>query len=154
MQSQFGFVPFDLKILLSLARLEPGDDLQFAPPFPLLTQGWSLLQATHESLPEELKNLSEHYRNTTWTHLDSQGIKLCQSYLSRQTTNGTSGQSGNATEAVEKQPVGIVFVETAVDLDFEPPTALLGDAVEIAFEPLISQASTVDEEERGLEMSE
>jgi len=34
MQSKFGFVPFDLKILLSLARLEPRNDLQFAPPFP------------------------------------------------------------------------------------------------------------------------
>lgn len=110
MQNQFGFVPFDLQILLSLARLKPRRYLQIAPPFPLLTQGWSLLEATHESLPEELTELREHYRNTPWTHLDSYGVDLCRAYLARQTTSGTSGQSGD---------IPITTAEPAVELDLD-----------------------------------
>ena len=117
MQNQFGFVPLDLKILLSLAQTEPDEDFQFAPPFPLLTLGWSFLKATHEQLQEEFAQLTGHHRNTPWTHLDSFGVGLCQAYLVRQTTSGTSGQGGNVVVAVAEAPV---------EMKVEDPTAWAG----------------------------
>jgi hypothetical protein len=92
-QDRFGFVPFDFKILLTLAKI-PWDKFQFSPPFPLLTQGWSLLQATDESLPEELVDLPKHYCNAAWTHFDASGIALCRSYLEHQRHGITRGRGG------------------------------------------------------------
>lgn len=143
-QSQYGFVPFDLKILLSLARQEPMIPFEFAPPFPLLTQGWSLLQATHEQLPEELTELPRHYRNTSWTQLDSAGVSLCRAYLSNQTASGTSGQSGN---------IPVAFEEPATATLAEEPTRWLERAVDLARRDALAQAP-VDDEEQGMTMTE
>jgi hypothetical protein len=93
-QKRFGFVPFDFKVLLTLAKAASRDNFQFSPPFPLLTQGWSLLQATHESLPEDLVDLPKHYCNAPWTHFDASGIALCRSYLERQQQSRTRSQEG------------------------------------------------------------
>ena len=143
MQSKFGFVPFDLKILLLLARLDPGDDLQFAPPFPLLTLGWSLLQATNEYLPEELKDISEHYRNTTWTHLDTEGIEICQSYLSRQTKSGTSGLGiktptgiaiDSSLQPTHRTPDQVWYADTAVVVEQDNEDCLIETVVEVNIE--------------------
>jgi hypothetical protein len=145
MQGQFGFVPFDLKILLSLAQMVPRPSLEFAPPFPLLTLGWSLLKATHEHLPAELAKLDEHYRNTAWTHLDSSGLELCRSYLSRKRTSGTSSQSGN---------IPIVVTEPAVEVEIEEPGLWLRHAAEFAIEDQLEQTSVDGDEEQGLTMTE
>ncbi len=94
-QRRFGFTPFDFKILLDLSQTESRTKLDFMPPFPLLTQGWSLLQATHEELPGGLEELPDHYRNAAWTHFDAAGLELCRAYLEQQTESGT--QSGGGT---------------------------------------------------------
>jgi hypothetical protein len=90
-QSRFGFVPFDFKVLLKLSRAESDPSFEFAPPFPLLIQGWSLLQATHEELVEDLAELAMHYRNASWTQFDRRGLELCQSYLAAVDTSGAQG---------------------------------------------------------------
>jgi hypothetical protein len=110
-QDRFGFVPFDFKILLTLAKTT-WDNFQFSPPFPLLTQGWSLLQATDESLPEDLVDLPKHYCNAAWTHFDASGIVLCRSYLEHQQHSITRG------------PGGVSSVEVAETSD----TVEMGDA--------------------------
>lgn len=144
MESQYGFVPFDLKILLSLARLEPTIQFNFAPPFPLLTQGWSLLQATHEELPEELTDLPRHYRNTIWTQLDSAGVALCRTYLANQTTSGTSDQGGNLP-LFSEGPITAAFAE-------EPKT-WLERAVDLARQDALAQ-TPADDKEQGRMMTE
>jgi len=93
-QNRFGFVPFDFKVLLILAKTALQDNFQFSPPFPLLTKGWSLLQATDESLPEDLVDLPEHYCNAAWTHFDASGVALCRSYLEHQEQNIIRSQGG------------------------------------------------------------
>jgi hypothetical protein len=107
MQEQFGFVPFDFKVLLALVREEPLPYFHFAPPFPLLTRGWSLLQATHENLPHRIAELSEHYRNTSWTHFDPDGVALCRDYLGEASGGGTSGQGGSISYDVPENPAPV-----------------------------------------------
>jgi hypothetical protein len=100
MQRQFNFVPFDLKILHDLAGIPDQGAFEFDPPFPMLTYGWSLLNATHLELPERLAELREHYRNASWTNLDPEGVKLCQEYLAS-LKEGPSARGGNAPPQAE-----------------------------------------------------
>lgn len=141
MQNQFRFVPFDLKILLSLARVEQREDLEFAPPFPLLTLGWSVLKATHEELPEGLRELPDHYRNAPWTHLDSLGVQMCRDYLMR-LRSGPSSQSGNTP-----------FVIKEFHTSFEEPMVWPEQGIIETYniEPMISAE---DEEEQGFMTAE
>jgi hypothetical protein len=106
-QDRFGFVPFDLKILLDLSQSEIPADMRFEPPFPILTQGWSLLQATHEELPAGLEELPDHYRNAAWTHFDAEGLELCRAYLEQQTESGSHSGGGTVISA-EIAPAPIV----------------------------------------------
>lgn len=145
MQSQYGCVPFDLRILLALEQMDWDDHLQFAPPFPLLTPGWSLLQATHEHLPEELAELPKHYRNAAWTHFDAAGVSLCRSYLARQTTSGTSSPSGSIPVLID-EPLGEVLFEEPSD-GFELP------AENNPYEQLEQAASIDHDDEDGLTMT-
>lgn len=121
-QDRFAFVPFDLKILLALSQAEPQANLQFTPPFPMLTLGWSLLQATHESLPEDLVELPQHYRNASWTHFDSSGVALCRSYLEHQQGSRARGQGGMISFGVAEPVEAVELVDAS--LWFEHPARI------------------------------
>lgn len=114
MQNRFGFVPFDLKILLTLSRAEPQANLQFAPPFPMLTLGWSFLQATHESLPADLAELPQHYRNSPWTHFDPFGLALCRSYLEPHQESTAGGKCGSKFFDVTEQGKIVKVLDTSL----------------------------------------
>ncbi len=137
MQRQFSFVPFDLKILLSLARVEHRQDFEFAPPFPLLTLGWSLLKATHEQVPKELSKLAEHYRNGPWTHLDSLGVQICRDYLAT-LRSGPSSRGGNRPSVVDESAA----------VSFEEATLWPEPSVLETYD-VYPTASVEDEEEQG-----
>jgi hypothetical protein len=114
MQNRFGFVPFDLKILLTLSRAETQANLQFAPPFPMLTLGWSFLKATHESLPADLVGLPQHYRNASWTQFDSSGLALCRSYLEPHQESRAGGNCGRKFFEVTELGKIVKVVDTSL----------------------------------------
>jgi hypothetical protein len=140
-QHRFGFVPFDLKILLDLSQIEIPERVDFEPPFPLLTQGWFLLQATHEELPRGLAELPDHYRNAAWTHFDAAGLALCRAYLEEeQTRTGSQSGGGNIIKPAEVAPARIV---EAVDNSAWFEQAATFDAYHVE-----AQASARDDDEQ------
>jgi hypothetical protein len=82
---QFAFLPMDLAILSLLSDPSFRLDAQpVLPPFPLLTQGWPLMDASSMHLPEPLSGLRSHVLPAAWTSVDAEGYGLLEHYLAEE----------------------------------------------------------------------
>ncbi len=82
LQDDLGFVFFDVMLLVERQlKNKPGPE-RVSPPFPLLSQGWSLLPAFHSTLPASLQTLHQHRSSSSlWTVFDQVGVAMLTSAI-------------------------------------------------------------------------
>jgi cold shock CspA family protein len=86
--NRFQFIPMDLAVLSALSdkefRLE---DQLVLPPFPLLAQGWPLMDVAGIKLPPALAEARGHILPSPWTAWDKQGVAMVTRYLEGNSTD-------------------------------------------------------------------
>ena len=77
LRANLGVTFFDVSLLAGDRPGElPGSD-RVTPPFPLLSQGWSLLSALRAQLPGSLQTLHQHLLpSSLWTMFDETGVAM------------------------------------------------------------------------------
>jgi hypothetical protein len=77
---------FDIALLSRFLRkhqVTPADNI--FPPFPMLAQGWALLNARQISLPASLAGIEDHVVPSLWTLFDSRGVTMIQTAINNRT---------------------------------------------------------------------
>lgn len=76
LRGDLGFAFFDVSLLAGdLPGDLPGSD-RVSPPFPMLSQGWSLLSAFRAKLAGSLQTLRQHLLPSLWTMFDQDGVAI------------------------------------------------------------------------------
>jgi hypothetical protein len=76
LRRDLGWAFFDISLLTGdLSEAMPGQN-RALPPFPMLSQGWSLLSAFRVKLPGSLQQLQQHLLPTLWTMFDQGGVAI------------------------------------------------------------------------------
>jgi cold shock CspA family protein len=100
---RFHFIPMDLAILSALSdggfRLE---DQPVLPPFPLLAQGWPLMDVAGIKLPPALLEAREHILPSPWTTWDEQGVTMVAGYLDGSSTNDLKSTTETANSSMTR----------------------------------------------------
>ena len=83
MADKLKLVLFDITMLAGKvgATTPHSPTLNIEPPFPMLSQGWSLLPAFRIKLPRMLGDLPRHLLPSLWTMFDATGVKLLKSAI-------------------------------------------------------------------------
>jgi hypothetical protein len=74
LRADLGWAFFDIA-LLSGNLPDPGRN-RVLPPFPMLSQGWTLLSAFGVKLPNSLQQLQRHLLPALWTMFDHGGVAM------------------------------------------------------------------------------
>jgi hypothetical protein len=110
----FRSAPLDISMLLpaKYAALEAPPP-SATIPFPLLTQGWSLMRGLGRSLPQQLKGLDEHLLSSPWTQFDEAGVKMIAEFLAN--SHVSSGRQSRVFPGVDLPVDEYVDAETIVN---------------------------------------
>jgi cold shock CspA family protein len=104
---RFHFIPMDLAILSVLTdegfRLE---DQPVLPPFPLLAQGWALMDVARIKLPSALAEAREHILPAAWTTWDEKGVTMVADYLKGGSKNDLESTSETASSSMTRTAQG------------------------------------------------
>jgi len=74
LEPDLGLALFDLVMLSGASAADAGGNVML-PPFPLLSQGWSLLSALRVKMPEPLRTLEQNLLPSLWTLFDPKGME-------------------------------------------------------------------------------
>lgn len=86
LRADLGIALFDLALLAADQRVtQCRQDGVLAPPFPLLTNGWTLLSAFKTELDPDFMDLRSHLRQSVWTVFEPAGT---EKLIKRIETNG------------------------------------------------------------------
>jgi hypothetical protein len=76
MREDIGFLLFDVAMLAFGARMFSVADNRFAPPCPMLTQGWAYLDALNIEIAEPLRRASAYLQRSLWTTFAPRGMDI------------------------------------------------------------------------------
>lgn len=75
LRDDLGLAFYDLSLLSGAARTFTYGGLAVVPPFPMLSQGWSLLSVLRAGMPDSFRRLETRLRPSLWTLFDSTGVQ-------------------------------------------------------------------------------
>jgi hypothetical protein len=100
---RFHFIPMDLAILSVLSdggfRL---DDQPVLPLFPLLAQGWPLMDVAGIKLPPALLEARNHILPASWTTWDEHGISMVAGYLHGSSSDDLKSSAETANSSMTR----------------------------------------------------